>query len=225
MSRVSLSNYFSGSVSVVLGLTIVWQPLLAPANIYAQSLPPTSSIQALVNPHHLIQPFEYVPPDLMRSDVRSQVSTPEEAMLRQPAAKALESLFAAAHSQGMDLILLSGYRAYASQAAVYVQNLHALSAEALAAPPATSEHQLGLAADIGISKSFCAAQGCFVTTRAADWLVHNAPRYGFIIRYPYDGMASTGYAYEPWHLRYVGTRLASYLQRRQETLEEYYGLP
>ena len=53
----------------------------------------------------------------------------------------------------------------------------------------------------------------------------NAAKYGFIIRYPAGMESLTGYAYEPWHLRYVGTELAAELSGSGQTLERYFGLP
>jgi D-alanyl-D-alanine carboxypeptidase len=52
------------------------------------------------------------------------------------------------------------------------------------------------------------------------WLRDNAHSYGFIIRYPKDKTEITGYQYEPWHLRYVGTALAGALHDSNMTLDE-----
>ncbi|MFA7515331.1 MAG: D-alanyl-D-alanine carboxypeptidase family protein, partial [Bacilli bacterium] len=46
--------------------------------------------------------------------------------------------------------------------------------------------------------------------------------YGFIIRYPKDKEYITGYQYEPWHLRYVGVSIASYIKENNLTFDEYY---
>ena len=50
----------------------------------------------------------------------------------------------------------------------------------------------------------------------------NAYRYGFILRYPKEKENITGYAFEPWHYRYVGIPLSQYLYQNNLTLEEYY---
>ena len=73
----------------------------------------------------------------------------------------------------------------------------------------------------------CNANGCeltkaFAQTAEGQWLAANSYKYGFIIRYPENKQDITGYTYEPWHVRYVGKRLAKYLYRHQLTLEEYY---
>ena len=47
------------------------------------------------------------------------------------------------------------------------------------------------------------------------------PEYGFILRYPEGKESITGYAYEPWHLRYVGVDVAKEITEKDITLEEY----
>ena len=59
--------------------------------------------------------------------------------------------------------------------------------------------------------------------KEGKWLIENCSEYGFIVRYPKDKEEITGYAYEPWHFRYVGKRLAEYLTMNELTLDEYYG--
>ena len=63
----------------------------------------------------------------------------------------------------------------------------------------------------------------FSGTPEGRWLAENCWKYGYIIRYPEGKSNITGYAYEPWHIRYVGTSLAKELTENNLTLEEYYG--
>ena len=77
------------------------------------------------------------------------------------------------------------------------------------AKPGTSEHHLGLAADIGGS------------AKMQKWLKEHAWEYGFIVRYPEGKTEYTGIIYEPWHLRYVGKELAAELQTLGLCMEEY----
>jgi len=65
----------------------------------------------------------------------------------------------------------------------------------------------------------------FASTPEGIWLKENCWRFGFILRYPKEKEHITGYAYEPWHIRYVGVPLAYYLYTNDLTLEEYYGSP
>jgi D-alanyl-D-alanine carboxypeptidase len=50
---------------------------------------------------------------------------------------------------------------------------------------------------------------CFATIPAGRWLAKNAWRFGFIVRYTPRNEAITGYAPEPWHIRYIGRPLAA----------------
>ena len=61
----------------------------------------------------------------------------------------------------------------------------------------------------------------FADTAEGRWLARNAPLYGFILRYPRGKDEITGYAWEPWHIRYVTRSLALYLALTGMTLEEY----
>lgn len=80
---------------------------------------------------------------------------------------------------------------------------------AYVAYPGTSEHQLGLAADIRGS------------TALQEWLAENCWDYGFILRYPDEKQELTGIGYENWHFRYVGLELAQELKGTGLCLEEY----
>ncbi len=94
-----------------------------------------------------------------------------------------------------------------------------LAAEEVAYP-GTSEHQLGLAADI-IDETYPYLTEWQETTGTQRWLMEHAPDYGFILRYP-DGTSDiTGIIYEPWHYRYVGVKFAKEITNRGITLEEY----
>ena len=62
----------------------------------------------------------------------------------------------------------------------------------------------------------------FLYLKTIIFIYNNAHKYGFILRYPKDKECITGYPYEPWHFRYVGIKLATYLYENSMTLEEYY---
>ena len=86
--------------------------------------------------------------------------------------------------------------------------------------PGTSEHQLGLAADI-IDETFPYLTEWQETTGTQKWLKEHAADYGFILRYPPGTDEITGIIYEPWHYRYVGEKFAHEIANRGITLEEY----
>ncbi|HWT56051.1 MAG TPA: M15 family metallopeptidase [Candidatus Microsaccharimonas sp.] len=192
--------------------------VVASANT-VQAIPRTI---VLVSKTQAIQPSTYYPPDLEIPSGIVIEAAPSEAELAEPAAHALSVMFQAAYQAGLTPVLLSGYRSYASQEVLYRNALQNLGEfQNSVAPPGHSEHQLGLAADIGSFGVFCPAQTCFAFTREAVWFQAHAHSYGFIQRYPLRTELVTGYTYEPWHYRYVGVRLANVLYRSGQTLDEY----
>lgn len=185
------------------------------------------SITVMVNKQYAL-PDNYSPDDLVYPEVRFIFSEKiEKRMLRKEAAEALERLFEGAEKDGIYLSGVSGYRSHATQTSLfqrYVDRDGEEKAKTYSAVPGHSEHETGLAIDVTSSDGKCAAQDCFGGTPEALWLADHAHEYGFIIRYPEDKDAITGYQYEPWHLRYVGKDLAGEIMEKGLTLEEYYGV-
>ncbi|WP_256030775.1 M15 family metallopeptidase [Leifsonia xyli] len=94
------------------------------------------------------------------------------------------------------------------------------------ARPGHSEHQTGFAVDISAVPAQCSLSACFAQTPQGEWLAANAWRFGFLLRYPEDKVAVTGFMFEPWHYRYIGVPLATHLHATGvTTLEEFFGLP
>jgi D-alanyl-D-alanine carboxypeptidase len=184
------------------------------------------ALTVLVNKHWRLPPG-WVPPDLAEPDVPFTFSGPDpKRLLRQPAAAALESLFEAAARAGTPLAAVSGYRSEQIQADLYelsVSEQGAAQADLHSARPGHSEHQTGLAMDVTSADGTCAVQDCFGTTAEARWLAAHAAEHGFVVRYPAGKDAVTGYAYEPWHLRFVGVDVATQLAERGLVLEELPG--
>lgn len=171
-------------------------------------------------------PDGYAPDDLVEPQVAFIFQEKvEKRLMRREAAEALERMFAGAKKDGIALAGVSGYRSHETQAGLfnyYVKTQGEETARKYSAEPGHSEHETGLAMDISGSTGACAADDCFAGTPEADWLAANSAEYGFIIRYPKGKEAITGYAYEPWHLRYVGKALAVEVATKGLTLEEYY---
>ncbi len=174
-------------------------------------------------------PKDYVPEDLVVPNVRFSFSGEnEKKYLRKEAAEALEQLFIQAEEDNIDLFAVSGYRSYARQETIFnwnVQQKGLEEANKVSAKPGQSEHQTGLAMDVS-----CPGVGYdlveeFEDTQEGVWLKENAHRFGFIIRYPKDKVEITRYLYEPWHIRYVGKEVATFIYEEQITLEEYFALP
>lgn len=186
-----------------------------------------NSVTVLVNKTRAL-PDNYRPDDLVYPDVHFIFEDKiEKRMLRQEAATALEQLFAGAETDGIFLGGVSGFRSQETQAALfqrYVDKDGLETAKTYSSVPGYSEHQTGLSIDVSDSSGNCAAEFCFEGTAEAEWLADHAHEYGYIIRYPKGKEAITGFAYEPWHIRYVGTEVAGEIYKRDITLEEYYGV-
>lgn len=148
--------------------------------------------------------------------------------LRAEAAAAYSRLVADAAAAGVPISAVSAFRSRDEQARLYeyyTVRYGAEVADSISARPGYSEHETGLAIDIGNPDGTCALEGCFAGTAAGTWAAANAHRYGFVIRYPAGAEHITGYAYEPWHLRYVGTEYAQMVYDTGVTLEQFVGLP
>jgi zinc D-Ala-D-Ala carboxypeptidase len=211
--------------------TITSVPTPANFNKQRYSLTIDSSLWVIVNKLRPLSPPGYVPPGLVVPAIplRSNI-TGDEKYVRSDTAAALEAMATAAKQRGVTLNLQSGYRSYGFQVSLYnsyVRQQGQTQADQQSARAGYSEHQTGLAADLGgISNPGCNVAQCFADTAEGKWLAANAYRYGFIIRYPQGQQAVTGYEYEPWHVRYVGIALAAEMHDQNiPTLEAFFGLP
>lgn len=181
----------------------------------------------MVNKHRPLNPPQFAPADLVQPRVRLSVSG-EAALVNSTTAAAMEKLFTAAAAEGVIMALASGYRSFSTQTATYnsyVGSMGQSGADHASARPGHSEHQTGWSFDISDGGGACSFQPCFAGQPAAVWAAANAHKYGFVVRYPLMFHEITGYYYEPWHLRYIGTEAATdMVQRGISTLEEYFGL-
>lgn len=166
------------------------------------------NIVAVVNKKHPLT-SDYAPSDLVT--IGSQ-------RLRKEAADSLKLM----QQQTQTLVASSGYRSYATQQTVYANEVASVGQEQAdreSARPGFSEHQTGLAMDFG------SIDDSFRNTPAYTWLTQNAHKYGWVLRYPADKEAVTGYMSEPWHWRYVGVTVATDMHTKGvTTLEEYYDI-
>ncbi|WP_301108511.1 D-alanyl-D-alanine carboxypeptidase family protein [Sporosarcina sp.] len=141
---------------------------------------------------------------------------------------AFDELAAAALTSGINLQAFSTYRSYDYQVTLYnryVERDGVEAADSYSARPGYSEHQTGLAFDIGeVNHEKHWASTSFGDTEAARWLGANAYKYGFILRYPEGKENITGYMHESWHYRYVGKDKAEQIFKRNITLEEFLGI-
>ena len=177
-----------------------------------------ASIWVVVNKQRSL-PSTYSPAGLRTPNIPLR-SSGGEMLVRSDAASALEAMSRAAKADSVSLLLASGYRSYALQQGVYGNFANRYSAK-----PGHSEHQTGLALDVGTTDRVCELKTCFGATKAGKWIASNAADYGFIIRYQKGKEALVGYQYEPWHLRFVGKGLAKQITQSGQTMEQFFGLP
>lgn len=169
-----------------------------------------------------LTPRDYAPPDLVpwQDDPAYQ--------LRAEVADQLGQLFAAAEADRLALRVISAYRSYETQAETYASWVRAYgraSADATSARPGRSEHQTGLAVDLDTTLGECYLDACFGRTAEGRWVARHAYRFGFIRSYPKGYRDRTGYAYEPWHIRYVGPQVARAMHRHGVALLQDYVSP
>ena len=150
--------------------------------------------------------------------------------LRDVAATTLEAMAKEMLFQGAgQMFVNSAYRSYDYQLELFIDKVEQYGeAEALvrSAKAGHSEHQTGLAVDVSVPAQGCAIMQCFGDTAAGKWIAENSWKFGYIVRYERDTTSITGYTYEPWHLRYVGTEIARmYASNGIHTLEDFWGFP
>lgn len=147
--------------------------------------------------------------------------------VEQEVIEAYTELIDDAAEQGFDLVIVSGFRSYQDQLEVYdhfVETLGQEEADLRTLPAGHSEHQSGLAVDIGSVESASTAAVPFGETPDYEWMKDVAHEYGFIVRYQEGKEDITGLGYEPWHIRYVGEKAATEIYEQDLVLEEYLGI-
>ena len=145
--------------------------------------------------------------------------------LRKEAKEAFEKLSKASIENGTPVYGQSAFREYERQEELYnyaVETYGEDSANKDTAKAGYSEHQTGLAIDVSSTKD--GNMLTFDKTKSFNWMMNNAYKYGFILRYPSDKVDITGYTYESWHYRYVGVKVATDMYNNYKDLcyDEYY---
>ena len=144
------------------------------------------------------------------------------------AVDALKDFIAGARAEGLSVCLSSAYRSYNEQTYLFNRKVSQCGGDEAAAArivnrPGTSEHQLGLCADI-TDKFYEVKTQDLEKTALYQWMYAHCQDYGFILRYPADKQDITGVMYEPWHFRYVGKEAAAYIMGNGLCLEEFLDL-
>ena len=184
----------------------------------------------------LVNPWNPIPEDYtVELQTVCEWQDGEEQQIDVRCADALLRMLADCRAAGHIAYVCSSYRSQAKQEALYYNKLGRvleqgygwdvapdIAAQSVALP-GTSEHQLGLAADI-IDYDYTYLDEGQERTETQRWLMDNSWRYGFILRYPNGTTDITGIIYEPWHYRYVGEGFAEEIHELGVTLEEYIAL-
>ena len=173
---------------------------------------------------------DYTPKDLIITDDNSLnyhkfIDPFHKPSVREEVYFTFKEMQKEALKDGYFMIINSGFRSYDYQQKVWDYNVKEKGLEhtqKYVAVPGTSEHQTGLAIDIGayINKEYTTT--IKENTDEYKWMLENAHKYGFILRYPQGKENITGISFEPWHFRYVGYYLANELYDKDITLEEHY---
>ena len=177
----------------------------------------------LVNKYYTVS-MDYEPTDMVTID--NKYGTYTDMEMKADAYEAYKKLYDAAKAEGFDLKLCSTMRSYNTQKTLYNNSLANRGRETTnvrSAYPGRSEHHTGLALDVTSANMGWGLSQEFINYPDGQWINDHCHEYGFIVRYPKGKTDITGYAYEPWHLRYVGIDVATYIMANDLTLEEYLG--
>lgn len=166
-------------------------------------------------------PSDYLPVDTVES-CKGKTSTCNKCINKR-AYSSFTTMQADAKALGLNIYIASGYRPFVSQESIYnryIKRDGKAAADTYSARPGYSEHQTSYTFDLN------SINDSFANTNEGKWVNENAYLYGFIIRFPKGKDIFTGYKYEPWHLRYVGYKLAKKLYNNGNwlSLEEYFGV-
>jgi zinc D-Ala-D-Ala carboxypeptidase len=125
--------------------------------------------------------------------------------LHPDAAAALQAMIDAARSDGVWIVLVSGFRDLITQHQLFEERTEFVGsveeAAKFVAPPGYSEHHTGYAIDVtdGSGLGFYA----FEQTPAFRWMQVHAHEFGFELSFPQNN--PQGIDFEPWHWRFVGS--------------------
>lgn len=177
------------------------------------------SIDMLVNKHRKLgEDFE--PNDLMT--VPSSYASDNDIKCSRLAFNAFKKMSDAAKKEGYEIVINSGYRSYKDQEDItnlYLNTYGQSYVDKFVAKPGYSEHQTGLAFDIGSRTT-----NVFANSKEYTWMKENAWKYGFIERFTKQYEPITLFRSEAWHYRYVGEKAAKVIHDDPMAFEEYWVL-
>lgn len=191
-----------------------------------QTITDTDDVTMLVNKYQKL-PVNYEPKNMVEtpaSCTNEYSCFPDKQYIVKEAGEHFQQLIEAAKKKGFTITAIASLRGYQYQEMLY--NYYAQAngveyADTYYARPGQSEHNTGLAVDITIDHMDYTE---IEKSPHYNWLLKHMADYGFILRYPKDKEAVTGFGYESWHLRYVGKKTAKPIMEKGITLDEYYAM-
>ncbi len=157
---------------------------------------PEIALNTLIDKFHGL-PENYIPPDLIPVG---------NFKLRAEAATQLSKMLTTMGENNLFVPLDSAYRSYDDQKQLFHPG------DMISAQPGYSEHQLGTAVDLNLK---------YPSTQWT-WLDKNAQKFGFVMSYRANQTTGSGYAFEPWHWRYVGIDLATKIRYSKNLPQSFY---
>ena len=174
-------------------------------------------------------------PDSYDSDVRKDLVTIDEQYrnnnyvtdIHKDVYPYITAMVATAQKEGVNLRVWSPFRSYSIQNDLFLKQVERMKAQGysgkeaedkaatVVARPGTSEHNTGLCADFNM------ADDKFENTKEYEWMVNNAEKFGFVMRYSAEKKPITGVIHESWHWRFVGINAAKEMNKLGYCLEEY----
>ena len=171
----------------------------------------------LVNPSHPLP--QQPPPALTPVDPYHP-----NILLERRAAQLLQACIHAVKAEGQ-IVPVSGWRSQAEQQAIWDETWAKEGEDftrRYVAIPGCSEHQTGLAIDLGLAApEIDFIRPNFPEDGVCGRFRRAAAQYGFVLRYPAGKEAITHIAHEPWHFRFVGIPHSALMTELGLTLEEY----
>lgn len=176
------------------------------------------SLTALISKHRYINE-DYEPSDLVDMSDDYANNYYRQMQLRTEAYESFKKMVDAAREERLNFYAESGYRTFKFQKQLYnnyVNNNGYAKANLYAARAGFSEHQLGTAVDLANIYTIDE------TDAEYEWIMNNGYKYGWIFRYTEEWTDLTGFAKEPWHIRYVGVDVATKMHDEKISFEEYW---
>ncbi|MEG0977603.1 MAG: M15 family metallopeptidase, partial [Bacilli bacterium] len=173
------------------------------------------SYDMLVNKYNYVDK-DYQPTNLVK--ISNDYATDNGAYANEKVVDAFIKMADDMKKENLFILANSTYRTFLDQKSIYddyKKDYGEKAADNYAARPGFSEHQTGLCIDVANKN-----RDLFASTKEYKYMIENAYKYGFILRYPKGRESITGYKFEAWHFRYLGVDLATKVYKSKLTYDE-----